>query len=279
MTGIFMTDLGDILRAAGLPCIDVPGAKTRGTFYRGGQRACNGLVCHHTATRDSLPGDYPTLRWIIEGGPTLPPPVANLGLGRSGTWYFCAAGRANHAGPVYDRYRTTYGNGYSIGIEAEHSGYGPWPKEQYDSYARGVAAITLAKNIPFEAHKNIRPGKPDPSFDWAQFRRDVAEQKELLKGKTNRDDALWTGLSPAKTRELQAWFIRRYAWARAILVPAGGADGLYGPATRATVSAYQRRMNYQAKRQGWSGWTELVVDGKWGPKTRGAAARYSNFED
>ena len=283
---IYMTDLADVIRAAGLPVVEVPGWQTRGTNYNGGQRDVKGIICHHTATPDRFPGDYPTYTWIRDGGANLPGPVANLGLGRSGTWYVFAAGRANHAGPVHAHLRSTYGNGHSIGIEAENSGVsGPWPVPQYDSYARGVAALSLHYRVPFEAHKNVRPGKVDPSFDWAPFVARVEAEKKALTTPESR----WTtpeGDDPAylredhehpKVQEIQAWAAKKWAWARAILTPAGGADGKYGPATTTLVATLQERLNSQAARERWAGWVPLAVDGKWGPATERAARTKSGF--
>ena len=283
---IWMTDLADVLRAAGLPVVEVPGWQERGSTYRGGQRDVKGIVCHHTATPDRFPGDYPTYAWIRDGGPGLPGPVANLGLGRSGVWYIFAAGRANHAGPVFDRYRTTYGNGYSIGIEAENSGLSPdWPTAQYDSYARGVAALSLHYKVPFESHKNVRPGKVDPSFPWEPFVARVEAEKKALTTPESRwttpegDDPthLSEGHEHPKVAEVQAWVMGKWAWARAILTPAGGADGKYGPATTTLVATLQQRLNSQAAREEWAGWTPLDVDGKWGPATEAAAKSKSGF--
>lgn len=69
-------------------------------------------------------------------------PLAQLALGRDGTYYVIAAGVANHAGPgEWKGWR--FGNSSFIGIEAENSGRTDdiWPDVQMDSYARGVAAL------------------------------------------------------------------------------------------------------------------------------------------
>ena len=282
---IMLTDLADVLRAAGLPVVEVPGWQERGSTYRGGQRDVKGIVCHHTATPDRFTGDYPTYAWIRDGGANLPGPVANLGLGRSGVWYIFAAGRANHAGPVHAHLRTTYGNGYSIGIEAENSGVsGPWPEVQYDSYARGVAALSLHYGVPYEAHKNVRPGKVDPSFNWPEFVADVDAEKAALTKPASRwttpegDDPAYLseGHEHPKVAEVQAWVMGKWAWARAILGPKG-IDGKYGKNTRALVATLQERLNSQAAREKWAGWTPLDVDGKWGPATEHAARAKSGF--
>lgn len=281
---IYMTDLARVLASAGLTVVEVPGWKTRGTDYRGGQTAVKGGIAHHTATRDTYRGDMPTLKWLIDGGTNLPGPVANLGLGRSGTWYVIAAGRANHAGPVHARFRDEYANGRSIGIEAEHQGtYPEWPEAQYDAYIRGIAALEQHYRVTFRPHKEVRPGKVDPSFPWGPFRAAVDAAKAprpVTKWITPEGDDpayLREGHEHAKVAEIQAWIIDKYGWARDVLAPNGGADGKFGPAMSTVVGLFQSRLNTQAARDGWRGWTPLAVDSKWGPATEAAAKGKSGF--
>ena len=80
-----------------------------------------------------------------------------------------------------------------------------------------------------------------------------------------------------KVAEIQEWVMGKWAWARAILAPAGGADGKYGPATTTLVATLQQRLNSQAAREKWTGWTPLDVDDKWGPATEAAAKSKSGF--
>lgn len=162
----------DVLRAAGLTVVEVAGWRTRGrelTAIRGG-------VVHHTATSSTARGDYPTLALVRDGRVGIPGPLSQLGLGRSGTWYVIASGRANHAGVVHSRFATTHANDYSIGVEAEHPGKGTWPAAQYSAYVRGCAALGRHYGITWYGHKEVAAPagrKVDPTFDMTIFRASV----------------------------------------------------------------------------------------------------------
>src|SRR5687767_78769 len=96
---MMLTNLADILRGAGLTVVEADGWKTRG--YRGQQMSgVKSIVPHWTASSPAARGDYPTLNTILHGTSETPGPLSQLGLGRSGTWYVCAAGLCNHAGVV-----------------------------------------------------------------------------------------------------------------------------------------------------------------------------------
>lgn len=172
-------DLADACRASGLRVVETPGWRTRG---HGQMSSVETVVCHHTATPASAPGDYPSLRIVRDGRTGLPGPLSQLGLGRSGRVYVIAAGLAYHAGAT----RTSAeSNGCAIGIEAEHPGGStPWGDRQYDAYVRLCAALcehyrlTPARVL---GHREVAvpPGrKPDPTFDLAAFRRRVTDLME-----------------------------------------------------------------------------------------------------
>lgn len=177
---MMLTNLADILRGAGLKVVEVPGWKTRGHGQMAGVR---GVLWHHTATAASAAGDYPSQNIVTNGRSDLPGPLANLGLGRSGTWYVIAAGLAYHAGTgSHPAVGTNNGNSYLIGIEAEHPGTPghPWPAVQLDSYRRGTAALLKAFGLGSDrciGHKEWAPNrKIDPyGLDMNAERRYVAE--------------------------------------------------------------------------------------------------------
>jgi hypothetical protein len=172
--------LADVLFDAGLKVAEQPGWKDRG---RGDVGKIEGIICHHTAGPKT--GNMPSLKTITEGRPDLPGPLAQLGLGRDGTYYVVAAGRCNHAG-VGNWQGLTAGNTSFIGIEAENTGLttgpnaDPWPTVQMDAYRRGVAAILSkikANAIMCCGHKEyaLPPGrKNDPTFDMTDFRLHVS---------------------------------------------------------------------------------------------------------
>lgn len=245
-----LTWLPEVLERAGLKVAETPDWRTRGRAEMG---PVKGVMCHHTGT--AAGGNMPTLDMLIKGRPDLPGPLCHLGLGRDGTFYVVAAGRANHAGlGTWEGLST--GNTNFIGIEAENSGRegAEWPEVQLDAYKRGVAAIL--KHVGAGAnmccgHKEYAPQrKVDPTFDMAAFRADVAE---LLVGKTPpppipiRD----TKDRPTLRRGMRSDDVKRMQEQLGL-----DADGIFGSETEARVRAWQRLHN-------------LVPDGIFGPRSWG----------
>ncbi len=111
-----LTWLPAVLLDAGLRVAEQPGWQTRGRSDVG---TVMGVMCHHTA--GSRTGIMPSLGVLTDGRSDLPGPLSQLGLGRDGTFFVIAAGRANHAGAGNWQGITT-GNASFIGIEAENSG-------------------------------------------------------------------------------------------------------------------------------------------------------------
>jgi N-acetyl-anhydromuramyl-L-alanine amidase AmpD len=175
-----LTWLPQVLLDAGLKVAKVDGWEDRGRAEMG---TVKGVICHHTAGPKN--GNMPSLNTLINGRPDLPGPLAQLGLGRDGTYYIVAAGRCNHAGAGNWQGITT-GNSNFIGFEAENTGFTsgpnaePWPAVQMDAYRRGVAAILEkigANAIMCAGHKEyaLPPGrKDDPTFDMNDFRQQVS---------------------------------------------------------------------------------------------------------
>jgi len=179
LVGFSLQWLGDVLRTAGLNVAETQGWKARGHGDFGPVR---GVLCHHTAGPSA--GNMPSLDTLINGRGGAHPlsgPIANLGLGRDGTYYTVAAGRAYHAGGG-KWHGITNGNSSLIGIEAENTGLpnDPWPRLQLDAYARGVAALLSHIGVGVDmcaGHKEyaLPPGrKDDPDFDMNAFRAKVA---------------------------------------------------------------------------------------------------------
>src|SRR5881394_1122233 len=178
MPNFSLTWLPQVLLGAGLKVSETDDWKSRG---RGEMGPVKGVMCHHTATPASAPGNMPTLKMLIEGRPDLPGPLAQLGLGRDGTFFIVAAGRCNHAG-VGNWQGFTAGNTNFIGIEGENPGLNnaPWPDMQMDAYRRGVAAIlkkVKADAIMCCGHKEYalpHGRKSDPDFNMTEFRNQAA---------------------------------------------------------------------------------------------------------
>jgi peptidoglycan hydrolase-like protein with peptidoglycan-binding domain len=254
-----LTWLPEVLKAAGLKVATIPGWEGRG---HGNVGQILGVLCHHTAGPKS--GNLPSLNTLVNGRTGLPGPVANLGLGRDGTYFVIAAGKAHHAGNG-DWKGLTNGNTNFIGIEAENTGLpndSPWPAVQMDAYRRGVAAILahVGRGVEFCAgHKEyaLPPGrKPDPNFDMAEFRSSVAAvlsgaipppplipqvEPPPSPGAPSGRPTLRRGASGALVGQVQ----------EILGVPA---DRIFGPRTEAALRAFQRLHS-------------LVDDGIIGPKT------------
>ena len=246
-----LTWLAEVLESAGLKVAEQPGWRTRG---RGDIGNVRGVMCHHTA--GPAQGNMPSLGIITNGRADLPGPLSQLGLGRDGTFYVVAAGRANHAGAGSWQGIST-GHSSFIGIEAEHTGKpeDTWPTVQVDAYQRGVAAILKqigAHPIMCCGHKEyaLPAGrKVDPTFDMAGFRAKVeaimagAAPPLLIAAHDDRNrPTLRRGARGEEVRKLQE---------RINVVPV---DGIFGSHTEAAVRDVQRNRN-------------LVPDGIVGPKT------------
>lgn len=162
-----LTWLPAVLRAYGLAVIEQPGWQTRG---HGDVGKTLGVLCHHTA--GALKGNAPSLGIVTNGRPDLPGPLAQLVLGRDGTFYVVAAGLCYHAGAgAWQGVKS--GNSSLVGIEAENTGLAndnPWPDVQMAAYIKGVAAILKhigAKPIMCAGHLEYAlpvGRKSDPSF-------------------------------------------------------------------------------------------------------------------
>lgn len=170
--------LAESCRLAGLRVKEVQGWRDRGsaTF------SPRGLVLHHTA--GPTIGDMPSLNLIVAGRPGIPGPLSQLALGRSGTVYVIASGRANHAGD--GGWRGLAGNASVWGIEAENTGRGePWPAAQLNAYV--TLAAVLAARTPFRpsmiaGHREWAPTrKIDPTgIDLDIFRARVASELQPI---------------------------------------------------------------------------------------------------
>ena len=250
-----LTWLAEVLDDAGLKVAEQPGWRTRG---RGDVGPTKGVMCHHTA--GPLKGIMPSLGIVTNGRSDLPGPLAQLCLGRDGTFFVVAAGRANHAGAGSWQGQTA-GNTNFIGIEAENTGLAtgpqadPWPTVQIDAYQRGVAAILKKIGAPAImccGHKEYalpKGRKSDPDFDMDAFRRQVsvfmgdAAPKPVL---IPVADA--TG-RPTLRRGARGDLVKKIQTALHV-----DADGIFGPGTEAALRKFQSAKG-------------LVPDGIAGPQT------------
>jgi hypothetical protein len=246
-----LTWLPEVLEDAGLKVAEQPGWRKRG---RGEMGTVRGVMCHHTS--GSAHGIMPSLGVITNGRPDLAGPLAQLGLGRDGTYFVVAAGRCNHAGRGMWQGLST-GNLSFIGIEAENTGSAndPWPAAQLDAYRRGVAAILKkigANPIMCCGHKEYalpQGRKDDPSFDMVDFRNQVASilagtaPAAIIIPNVDADGR------PTLRRGARGDLVRQIQTDLKIAV-----DGIFGPGTEAALRQFQRDHG-------------LVPDGIVGPRT------------
>jgi len=202
----------------------------------------------------------PSLRVLTGGRPDLSGPLAQLGLGRDGTYFVVAAGRAFHAG-AGNWQGFTSGNTNFIGIEAENTGLSTgvkaesWPEAQMDAYRRGVAAILGkigANAIMCCGHKEYAlplGRKTDPSFNMDDFRRQVAA---IMAGTAPHPlliPAVDAENRPTLRRSDRGPLVEQIQ--NTVGVPV---DGKFGAITEAAVRQFQRNHG-------------LVPDGIVGPRT------------
>lgn len=154
MSGIYLTWLVDVLRAAGLNVAEnaiTDGWQNRARSSGGFPSTPLGVQWHHTASSTSPEND---LSWQIDGCDDAP--VGNLLLDRTGTYWPVAAGAANTAGkggPLTLSRGTIpqdSGNTRSVAIEVANNGVGePWPEVQINAYIAGSNAINARLgNLP-----------------------------------------------------------------------------------------------------------------------------------
>jgi hypothetical protein len=156
-----------------------------------------GVLMHHTAGH----GDK---ELCFNGRSDLPGPLCHSWLGQTEGLWMIGHGRTNHAGlvdpDVIDALRAEAavlpkddkadadGNDCLYGIEIENLGNGrdPYPDAQYQQAVLWAAAICRAHGWTEKSvagHKEVQPGKIDPSFDMDVFRADVKKQLAKTVGK------------------------------------------------------------------------------------------------
>lgn len=150
MSGRYLTDLADVLRAAGLAVVEQDGWQTRARSSGGfadGRPWC--VMWHHTASSTTPGNDAAYCSYGADARP-----LANLLLTRDATVWVLAAGATNTNGKG-DAQTFTRGtvpadtmNTYAVGMEMCNTGVGePWPAEQIDAAFRTSLALAAAYGL------------------------------------------------------------------------------------------------------------------------------------
>jgi hypothetical protein len=179
-------------KAEGLTVREYPGWRTHNRDAATGKTfgPVVGVLIHHTAGHNDKDLCY-------KGRTGLPGPLCHNWLGKTAGLWMIGHGRANHAGlvdgdvvralvaeksplPADDR-ADTDGNDCLYGLEIENLGNGkdPYPAEQYRQAVLWAAAHCRHHGWSEKSvagHKEVQPGKIDPSFDMDVFRADVKKQ-------------------------------------------------------------------------------------------------------
>jgi N-acetyl-anhydromuramyl-L-alanine amidase AmpD len=265
--------IAEWLRAKGLKVVEYPGWEERSRPASTGSFNPQGIMIHHDA---SPKGPSPALpRYCAEvGSPTNPPPVCHLWVAYDGTWHVLAAGRANHAGlgggadaaPSARWIPRNSGNAYTYGIEVDHTTGEIWPRAQYESLVKGVAALVQlmgqgsAERVT--SHKEYAPGrKIDPhGINMDVFRSQVqraltpaSKPKPPVKPKPKPKPLPVVNLrnvQPGKTNSdvtvLQKALMK--AGYDIPLLRSGRAEyGYFGAQTKHAYALWQRKLGFRGK--------------------------------
>lgn len=172
-------NLPELLKDAGLHVVEVAGWENRGRPASKGPFHPVGVLWHHTGDKN---GGLNYARWLAEVGRSdLPAPLCHLSIGRDGTVYVVAAGRANHAGVAKPSGSVAGGDGNAlyVGVECQNTGSEGWSKPQHAAMVTtGVVLGRLlgCSSSAQRGHKETSvTGKWDPGkLDMDTFRGQIA---------------------------------------------------------------------------------------------------------
>lgn len=268
-----------VLRAEGVTVHEHDGWKTHNREAATGKQfgPVHGVLIHHTAGHNDREICY-------DGHSTLPGPLCHSWLGKTAGLWMIGHGRANHAGLVdmdviaaltaersplpHDDQANMDGNDCLYGLEIENLGNGkdPYPAAQYRQAVLWAAALCRAhgwSERSIAGHKEVQPGKIDPSFDMDIFRADVRKQLATKPGGSTPAPAptpsaprvdLSRLIQAAKTdpgaRQGHQTYMAGVNLVEAALVKEGllgkkyAGDGSFGSTTISAYAAWQKRCGY-----------------------------------
>ncbi|QNR51973.1 hypothetical protein phiRKBJ001_31 [Streptomyces phage phiRKBJ001] len=266
-----------VLRAEGIEVFEHSGWKTHNRDAATGKTfgPVNGVLIHHTAGHNDK-------EYCFNGSSALPGPLCHSWLGKTAGLWMIGHGRANHAGLVdgdvlnaliaessplpKDDYANVDGNDRLYGLEMENLGDGkdPWPQEQYEIAVKWAAAICRKHGWTERSvagHKEMQPGKIDPTFDMDDFRQAVKVQlskkpgevvvtpkpskpkvdlsRLVIAAKTDPDARQGHVTYMAGTNNVEAALVKE-----GLLGKTYAGDGSFGSVTIKAYAAWQRRLGY-----------------------------------
>lgn len=166
---MMLTDLADVLRAAGQQVMELPGWQQRGESD--GRFEPLGILLHHDAMGlgfNSNPDDDLNVpKYMSQNGVD----GAQLWVSRTGLWVVMAAGRKWHAGigQGWGAVPANSGNTYLLGVETDHTDGNPWTPEQARAINDGCRALVRHygwKPSNCCGHKEYAPGRKHDPSDW-----------------------------------------------------------------------------------------------------------------
>lgn len=211
----YLTDLADVLRAAGLEVKEYSNWQTRARGsggYESGRPTH--VMVHHTASPPSWSGQRDADYCAVQDEDA---PLSNLCLDRDGVVWILAAGATNTNGKGQDTWGggvpTDSMNSYAIGIEA-NGGYGEsWPAAQTNAYVLlcqtlcrhyGIPNNNIRGHFEWAPTRKVDPAGPSPwasgsaSWNMGAFRNECNKEQEdddMPLSKEDIDkiaDAVWT---------------------------------------------------------------------------------------
>ncbi len=271
------------LRAEGLTAHEHAGWTTHNRDAATGKPfgPVHGVLIHHTAGHNDKEVCY-------QGRPDLPGPLCHDWLGKTTGLWTIGNGRTNHAGMVdldviaaliaessplpTDDQANCDGNDVLYGLEIENLGDGkdPYPVGQYQDAVLWAAARCRFHGWTERSvagHKEVQPGKIDPSFDMDVFRDDVRKQLACtpskpaappmpVKPKVDLSRLIEAAKTDPGAVQGHVTYMAGVNLVEAALVAEGllakayAGDGSYGTTTRAAYSRYQQRLGYTGTQPG-----------------------------
>lgn len=262
-------------RAEGLTVHEYPGWRTHNRDAATGKRfgPVVGVLIHHTAGLNDKD-------LCFKGRTGLPGPLCHNWLGKTAGLWMIGHGRTNHAGLVdgdvvqalmaekaplpRDDEADTDGNDVLYGLEIENKGDGkdPYPADQYRQAVLWAAATCRShgwSERSVAGHKEVQPGKIDPSFDMDVFRADVRKQLATAIGKpvtpkptpsrprVDLSRIILAAKTDPGARQGHVTYMAGTNLIEAALVKEGllsktyAGDGSYGTTTRRAYAEWQKR--------------------------------------